>query len=113
MEGDQITSVKQHFESVAQHFESVTKQLKQHFEWFAQHFEQHFERDLQHFEQHFESVAQHFYMTLEMDIHILYNVCATQSFGQHSPNWNIIRKEKKRAKQVCWSTLSFSRDQNY
>ena len=25
--------------------------------------------------QHFESVAQHFYMTLKMNIHILYNVC--------------------------------------
>ena len=65
VEGDQITSVKQHFESVAQHFESVTKQLKQHFEWLAQHFEQHFERDLQHFQQHFESVAQHFMQHFE------------------------------------------------
>ena len=88
VEGNQVTSVKQHFESVAQHFESVTKQLKQHFEWLAQHFEQHFERDLQHFEQHFESVAQHFYMTLEMDIHILYNVCpilgSYKSVAQHT-----------------------------
>ena len=91
VEGDQITSVKQHFESVAQHFESVTKQLKQHFEWLAQHFEQHFESDLQHFEQHFmqhfesvaqhfiqhfESVAQHFYMTLKSGIYYILYVCS-------------------------------------
>ena len=44
----------------------------------------------QHFQsvaQHFQSVAQHFYMTLEVDIHILYNVCpilgSYKSVAQH------------------------------
>ena len=52
---------QQHFESVAQHFQ-------QHFESVAQHFQQHFESVMQHFQQHF-------FMTLKMNIHILYNVC--------------------------------------
>ena len=46
MDGEEITSVKQHFQSVALHFE-------QHFESVEQHFQQHFQ-------QHFRSVAQHF-----------------------------------------------------
>ena len=37
--------------------------------------------------QHFESVAQHFFMTLKVDIHILYNVCpmlgSYKSVAQH------------------------------
>ena len=53
VDGEEITSVKQHFQSVAQHFQSVALHFEQHFESVEQHFQQHFQ-------QHFRSVAQHF-----------------------------------------------------
>ena len=51
---------------------SVAQSVAQHFEKIVEGFLHSF---MQHFQQHFESVAQHFYMTLKVDIHILYKVC--------------------------------------
>ena len=63
---------------------SVAQSVAQHFEKMDEGFMHSF---LQHFQQHFQSVAQHFYMTLEVDIHILYNVCpilgSDKSVAQH------------------------------
>ena len=81
VDGEEITSVKQHFQ---QHFEIVAQHFQQHFESVAQHFQQHFESVMQHFQQHL-------FMTLKMNIHILYNVCpilgsyksVAQSVAQH------------------------------
>ena len=64
---------------------SVAQSVAQHFEKMDEGFLHSF---MQHFQQHFESVTQHFFMTLKVDIHIIYNVCpilgSYKSVAQHS-----------------------------
>ena len=71
--------------TVAITHKSVAQSVAQHFEKMDERFLHSF---MQHFQQHFESVTQHFFMTLKVDIHIIYNVCPIlgtyKSVAQHS-----------------------------